>query len=138
MRGGRRLPTASSRSGPARARGDGTGMTETLNISYSTLTATTTLLDALTDALRAAGSYNKQDQAAPAAVLWPDAERQWESLLPRLRERLPIFALGPYVPDQRTGPAYWLRCVIAGTIPTTALAPGAVTILYLPGYSRQD
>src|SRR4051812_20441500 len=113
MRAESHWPHASSRSGPARVRGDGAGMTETLNTPYPTLTATTTLLDALTDALRAAGAYNKKDQALPAAVLWPDVERQWEPLLPRLRERLPIFALGPYAPDHQTGPAYWLRCIIA-------------------------
>jgi hypothetical protein len=112
-------------------------MTTSHGASYSTR-ATTTLFDALVDALRAAGAYNKQDQAPPAAVLWPDKERQWEPLLPRLRERLPILTLGPYAPDAATGPAYWLRCVIAGTLPGPALDADAVPILYLPGYSRQD
>lgn len=71
-------------------------------------------------------------------MLWPDKERQWEPLLPRLRERLPVFTLGTYAPDQATGPAYWLRCIIARTIEHPLLAGVAVPILYLPGVSRQD
>ena len=96
-----------------------------------------TLLDALVDALEAAGAYNRQDQESPAAVLWPDEGRHWESLLPLLRARLPVFALGGYSPNERTGPAYWLRCVIARTIQHPDLPPEGVPILYLPGHARQ-
>lgn len=38
--------------------------------------AASTLLEALVKALAAAWAYNRQDQAPPAAVLWPDRERQ--------------------------------------------------------------
>ena len=109
--------------------GGGEGMT--------TAAVAQTFLDALVDALERAGAYNRQDQAPPAAVLWPDEGRQWESLLPLLRERLPVFALGEYSPDERTGPAYWLRCVIARTIQHPDLPPGRAPVLYLPGYARQ-
>ena len=64
------------------------------------------LLDALVAALLRAGQFNKNDQVPPAAILWPDKERQWEPLLPALRERLPLLTLGPYVPAQRSGPAF--------------------------------
>src|SRR4051812_45560438 len=139
MSAGHASRTVLSRSGPARPPGDDAGMTDTFGTpSTTTATGERSLLDALVAALGAAGVYNKQDQAPPAAVLWPDAERQWEPLLPRLRERLPIFTLGPYAPDKQAGPAYWLRCVIAGTIPSPALTPGTVPSLYLPGFSRQD
>lgn len=99
---------------------------------------TLTFLDALVDALAAAGAYNQQGAAPPAAVLWPDKERQWEALLPSLRKRLPVFTLGAYRPEQANGPAYWLRCVVGRTIPCPSLAVGQVPILYLPGYSRQE
>ena len=36
----------------------------------------------------------------------------------------------------RTGPAIWLRCVLAGKIPDVALPPDTVPIIYLPGVSR--
>ncbi len=41
------------------------------------------LLDALAEALRNIGQYNKDDQAPPAAIRWTDRERQWSALLPR-------------------------------------------------------
>ncbi len=105
-----------------------------------------TFLDALVAALQRAGQYNKNDQTPPAAVLWTDRDRQWESLLPVRRERLPPLTVGPYAPDQRTGPAYWLRCMIARTLPDDVLpvrqAQGepadAIPIIYLPGISRQE
>ena len=97
-----------------------------------------TFLDALANAVEAASSHNRQDQVPPAAVLWTDEARQWEDLLPSLKERLPLFVLGEYSPDDRTGPAYWLRCIIARTIPHAGLPAEKVPILYLPGYSRQD
>ena len=97
-----------------------------------------TFLDALVDAVQAAGAYNRQDQARPAAVLWPDKDRQWVDLLPQLQDRMPIFVLGGYSPERRTGPAYWLRCIIARTVPHPDLMPEQVPVLYLPEFSRQD
>jgi len=102
------------------------------------MTTPVTFLDALVDALRQAGIYNRNDQVPPAAVLWPDKERQWEALAPLLRERLPLLTLGSYDPDQRTGPAYWLRCMIARTLPGDTLPEDATPIIYLPGISRQE
>ena len=37
-----------------------------------------TVLDALLQSLTRAGEYNRYDQVAPAVILWPDKERQWE------------------------------------------------------------
>jgi hypothetical protein len=74
-----------------------------------------TFLDALVEAIKDAGSYNSADQVAPAAILWPDAERQWEPVVPLLRDRLPLLTLGAYAPEEGTGPSYWLRCVIERT-----------------------
>ena len=99
---------------------------------------TITFLDALVESLLRASSYNKNDQVPPVAVLWPDREQQWASLIPVLRDRLPLLALGPYDPEQRTGPAYWLRCMIAGTLPEDRLPERITPIVYLPGVSRQE
>lgn len=97
-----------------------------------------TVLDALVAAVQRASAYDANDQTAPAALLWPDKERLWQPLLPQLRERLPLLTFGDYEPATRTGPAYWLRCHIAGTLADTALPAGAVPIVYLPGISRAD
>lgn len=102
-----------------------------------TVACTRTFLEAFVDTLEVARAYNSQDQASPAVVLWPDEGRQWEGLLPLLRDRIPIFVLGRYAPNDRTGPAYWLRCVIAHTIQHPDLLAGRVPVLYLPGYARQ-
>jgi hypothetical protein len=96
-----------------------------------------TLLDTLVEALQRAGTYNRNDQTAPAAVLWPDKERLWEPVIARLRTRLPLLTFGRYAPEQRSGPAYWLRCMIAGTL-EDQLEEGVTPIIYLPGVGKQD
>lgn len=96
-------------------------------------TEATTFIEAVAVALREAGAYNRDDQARPAAVLWPDRERQWEPLLPRLREQLPLLTLGRFDVAARSGPAYWLRYKLSeeydGDLPP---------ILYLPGVARAE
>jgi len=43
-----------------------------------------TVLDAIIQLLSQAGEYNRDDQVAPAVILWPDKERQWEPVRPVL------------------------------------------------------
>jgi len=97
----------------------------------------TTVHAALLDALRSAVSHNRSDGVAPAAVLWTDKERHWESVIPRLRGELPLLTLGPYNPEALTGPAIWLRCAMAGTLAEVELLDGT-SVIYLPGVSRAD
>ena len=47
-----------------------------------------------------------------------------------------FLTLGPHDEANRSGPAIWLRCVLAGKVPGVAIAPGTVPVLYLPGVSR--
>lgn len=97
-----------------------------------------TLSQRLVAALRStAQSYAAGDQVAPCAVLWADPERLWEGVIPALQTMLPeLFLFGSYAPDQRTGPALWLRCIEARVVDG---APSATTtpIFYLPGVSRE-
>jgi hypothetical protein len=95
-----------------------------------------TFLDELETALRRAAEYNRNDQSPPAAVLWPDAERAWVPLVPRLRERLPLLTLGEYDPESLTGPAIWVRCTLARTVPEAEGLPAGTPVVYLPGVSR--
>jgi len=98
-----------------------------------------TVLFELFKALDRAAAYNPNDQVAPAAVLWTDKDRQWEPLAPRLREALPQFlTLGPYNPKEKIGPAIWLKCMIARTLPEADWPEDTVPILYLPGVSRHE
>ncbi|HEU5374299.1 MAG TPA: BREX-1 system phosphatase PglZ type B [Ktedonobacteraceae bacterium] len=99
-----------------------------------------TFLSALVETLnQRAGSNNHGDQVAPVVLLWPDKERQFEPLIPLLRQHLPLLTLGDYNPAEHTGPAYWLRCVIDRTIADESLIPAnEIPILYLPGIGYQD
>lgn len=99
-----------------------------------------TLFGAVAAALADAGAYNRNDQEAPAAVLWTDRDRLWEPLLPRLRRILPILTLGPFDEATRSGPAFWIRCALVGSLPESpSSAADAVTpIVYLPGVARVD
>lgn len=97
------------------------------------------IIDHFAESIRAGARFNPNVQAAPHCILWTDADRQWEVIIPRLQQEIPeLFILGDYNPDQRCGPAIWLRCVLARTVSTINLPVDAIPILYLPGISRQD
>jgi hypothetical protein len=97
------------------------------------------VIDQLLQAVRSAAVYNPEVQVAPACILWPDRDRQWEAVISLLQAELPeLFILGDYAPKKRTGPAIWLRCVMAGKTDDISLPEGFPPILYLPGVSRQD
>jgi len=97
-----------------------------------TTTAVATFLDALVDSLQAAAGYNRNAEIPPAAILWPDPTNEWEPLTPRVNELLPVLSLGPYSPRDRTGPATWLRCMLAGALED---ARHGIAAVYLPGWT---
>jgi hypothetical protein len=93
-------------------------------------------IDALADALdgvrraTAGGGLS-----VPAALIWPDEARDWEPLAQALSARLPVLTLGEFDGAARRGPAYWLRCVVDGSILVHGLGDGP-PIVYMPGYGR--
>lgn len=97
---------------------------------------TETLLDQIEVNLRQSLAYNENAEVAPMALLWPDRERQFTEAAQRLGHCLPLLTLGELDDSQAQGPAYWLRCAIAGTIDVD-LAEG-VPVIYLPGVGRND
>lgn len=108
------------------------------------------LLEHLIRSIRSASAYNPEIQVAPVCILWPDPERQWESIIPMLQQNMPeLCVLGDYAPERRMGPAIWLRCVLtSGPIPQAPIPVGIsedvscedemTFVFYLPGVSRQD
>lgn len=89
--------------------------------------------------LRKASVFNPDIQAAPACILWTDKECQWASVIPFLQTKLPeLMVLGDYTPEKRTGPAIWLRCVLARQIEGIDFPADTPPIFYLPNVSRQD
>ncbi|MET4841513.1 BREX-1 system phosphatase PglZ type B [Bradyrhizobium japonicum] len=82
----------------------------------------------------------------PAALVWPDPERQWFPAFADLRRRLAsqrvaLYSLGDYAPDDGIGPAVWIRCVIeAPDAPGLkgVIAGAAYSVVLLPGISWRD
>ena len=99
----------------------------------------TTILHHLIQSIRDAAVYNPEVQVAPACILWPDKDRQWQSIIPRLQLEMPeLLVLGDYDPENRTGPGIWLRCAIAGKIESVPMPEDRPPVIYLPGVGRQD
>lgn len=97
---------------------------------------TETLLDQIEAHLKHALTYNENAELAPVALLWPDRDRQFTEAARLLRTHMPILTFGELDTSQAQGPAYWLRCVIAGTI--DASLPAGTPVVYLPGVGRDD
>lgn len=95
-----------------------------------------TVLDRVVTALDAAAASDGNVVVPPVVLLWPDQARQWEAAIPELRERRPVLSLGQHRPSDGIGPAFWLRCVVAGTVEVDG--PVGIPIVYLPGVSRDD
>ena len=97
------------------------------------------VLDHLLKAVRDTAVFNPDVQVAPACIMWPDRDRQWEAVVPVLQAELPeLMILGNFAPDKRIGPSIWLRCVITGHVEEISIPEDRTPILYLPGISRQD
>lgn len=97
------------------------------------------IIERLIEAIRGAAIHNPDVQVSPSCILWPDVDRQWGPVAARLQAELPeMFILGDYDIEKRSGPAIWLRCVIANKAPKVELPSGLIPVLYLPGVSRQD
>ncbi len=102
-----------------------------------------TLLEAVRTSLANSARYNPGDTAAPAAILWTDADGQWQPVVEQLRGIMPeLLTLGEYAPQTRTGPAIWLRCVIEPTVRKEKFTDlqwpdDKIPVIYMPGVSRQ-
>lgn len=95
-----------------------------------------TVLAALVEKLRdQAKRYNPALESAPVAILWADEKREWEGLIPQIKQELPdLFSLGAYAPGDRSGPGIWLRMVADRQVGKIENTP----ILYLPGISNSN
>src|SRR5580704_8782704 len=75
------------------------------------------LIDGLARAIANASQTFEGGREWPAALLWPDPDRQWFPAFAELRRRLAqrkiaLYAHGDYAPEEGIGPAIWLRCLI--------------------------
>jgi len=97
------------------------------------------LIDYLIRQLRDSANYNSAVQIKPAAILWTDYDCQWQSAMPAIKQYLPeLLELGDYKPEERTGPAIWIKCAIAGVLEECDLPKDKTPIIYLPKVGRKD
>ncbi len=97
-----------------------------------------TFIEAVKNSLATACRYNSGDCLPPAAILWTDADGEWQPIVTRLRALMPeLLTLGEYEPEKLTGPSIWLRCIVDGALPNVNLPEKTVPVLYLPNVSRQ-
>jgi len=96
-----------------------------------------TLKRKLAEAIMSAAKVNRSLMAAPAAVLWPDPDRQWQKVIPAISDVVPnLLSLGDYEPEAKRGPSIWLKTMVGGA--EHALKPGVVPVVYLPGVGKTD
>ena len=89
--------------------------------------------------LRNCAAFNKNSQVVPAAILWTDVDKLWQSAMPFIKQQIPeLVELGEYKPDERIGPAIWVKCAIANKLDDVVLPEGQIPIIYLPGVGRKD
>ena len=107
-------------------------------MSVATSSTNTTVIEFLACSLGSAARFNPNDVVRPAVILWTDHDAQWQPIVLQLRRLLPqLLTFGEYQPDQRIGPAIWLRTVVDRGLPEIELPDGVTPIVYLPGVSRQ-
>ena len=95
------------------------------------------IIDILIKKIRQFSDYNDSAEVKPAVIFWPDAESRFESAIKVLLKEMPeLFVLGKYNAAEKTGPAIWLRCVIAGTV-SAEYPRDMVPVIYLPGVGRE-
>ena len=47
------------------------------------------LINYLIEQLRNSANYNRSVQVAPAAILWTDIDKQWQTAMPFIKQHLP-------------------------------------------------
>ena len=97
------------------------------------------ICDKVIKALKQAGNHNSQIMVKPEVILWPDPENQWTEVIGILQEKLPyLLVYGSYDSSKRQGPAIWLKCMIARTLPDATWSEEDIPVIYLPGVAKSD
>ncbi len=98
-----------------------------------------TVIDELIKSIKSASRYNKNEEARPKCILWTDKNKEWVECIPSIQQKVPeLFVYGDYDKANKTGPAIWLRCVLANLIDEYKVEGETIPIIYLPGINKSD
>jgi hypothetical protein len=93
----------------------------------------------LLEALTKANGHNSNVMVKPEVILWPDPEGQWAEIIPILQAELShLLVYGIYDQSKKQGPAIWLKCMVAQTLPEANWPNTQTPIIYLPGVTKND
>lgn len=95
-----------------------------------------TVREELVRAVFAATTKISSEESSPAFVIWTDKDGLWSAVAPKLQAEIPsLISFGKYSPASKTGPAIWIRCMLAGVLDERA---EGTSVVYLPGVGRSD
>lgn len=95
-----------------------------------------TVRDALAAALTDALQQHSPEEVAPCCVVWTDKAELWKAVMPSIRQVMPgLLTYGGYDPSSKTGPAIWIRCMLAGVLDSPMQG---TPVVYLPGVGRKE
>jgi len=97
------------------------------------------LFDKVVKALKQAEQHNSSIMVKPEVILWPDPESQWAEVISDLQAKMPqLLIFGKYEPAKKQGPAIWIKCMVARTLPESNWDEEAIPIIYMPGIAKND
>lgn len=101
------------------------------------------MLDRISDkvihSLKSTAQHNSSLMERPEVILWPDPEEVWKEVVPILQNDLPqLLTYGQYSPEKKSGPAIWIKCMVAKLLPEANWGADETPIIYLPGISKAD
>jgi len=95
--------------------------------------------DKLIKSIQGAALFESGTLVRPEVIIWCDPENQWKSIISTLQEQLPFLLIfGDYSVEKKTGPAIWLKCMVAKVLSEAKWTDRETPIIYLPGISKQD
>jgi hypothetical protein len=98
-----------------------------------------TISDKLIKALKLTEQHDGNLMDRSEVILWPDPEKQWKDIIPALRKSLPqLLTYGQFEPKEKSGPAIWIKCMVAEMLPEADWTDNLIPIIYLPGISKSD
>lgn len=95
-----------------------------------------TMIERIVEMLDAEAACDPNVSTPPVALLWPDENQEWKAAIDSISAQRPVFTLGDFSESEHTGPAFWLRCHVAGTLESDSA--DATPIIYLPGVSKSE